>query len=177
MSKLGSILKKTPELQDQINLFEETITDNSILTKSQIKIIAWSASLQTKNTEITNFIKEKVGPLNDEEKKIVTIASSRMSVTNPYFMGRNVHSVKAGGNLDILKLRQFMTLKIHDDIAYHYSCIAFSLLNGGYMCFHSHITSLERSQQKAEAIDQALRLTVAIATIRQMLFTQSILDS
>lgn len=176
MNSLEILLKKIPELQDQLDLLEKTITNNTILTKSQIKIIAWSSCMQTKSEDITNYIESKIGKLNTEEERIVTIASSRMSITNPYFMGRNVHAVNAGGTLDALNLRPFMSLKINDDIAYHYSCISFSLLNGGYMCFNSHITSLERLQQKAEAIDQALKLAVAIASIRQMFFTKTILE-
>ncbi|CAM1350726.1 hypothetical protein [Tenacibaculum insulae] len=175
MDLLNKILTEIPEIKDQEKLLEETLKENDFLSKQHIKIVAWASSIVTKDTEIVSYIKEKVGELNKEEKRTVFIASSRMSVTNPYFMGRNVHPVNAGGTIDSLGFQPFQSLKITDELAYHYACIAFSIINGGYMCFNSHMTSLKNLGQDPKAIDQALRLSVAISAIRQGIFNSTFL--
>ncbi len=175
MNELNKIIKEIPEIGDQEKLLNETLKENEFLSKEYIRIVAWAASIVTKDEKIVSFIKEKVGGLSKEEKRTVCIASSRMSVTNPYFMGRNVHPINAGGNINDLMFQPFQTLNIKDELAYHYACIAFSIVNGGYMCFLSHITSLENFRQDPKAIDQALRLAVAISSIRQNIFNSNLL--
>lgn len=175
MEKLNKIVAQITEIDDQKTLLENTLKDDRFLNNDYIKVAAWASSIVTKDEEIVTLIKNKVGDLTTEEKRTVFIASSRMSVTNPYFMGRNVHPVNAGGTIDGLGFRPFHELNIKDELAYHYACIAFSIINGGYMCFNSHMTSLKNLGQTPEAIDHALKIAVVISAIRQNIFNSNFL--
>ena len=124
--------------------------------------------------DLTEYVKSEVGGLSAEEKRAIYIASSRMSVTNPYFMGRSIHPLQAGGTLDALDFRPFPQLNVENEQGYHYACVAVSLINGGFVCFNSHITSLKADSQQDEAIDQALRLVASICSIKQLMFNAQI---
>ncbi|WP_136468558.1 hypothetical protein [Flagellimonas onchidii] len=175
MEILNKIIKQIPEIEDQQKLFEETLKGNKLLSKEHIKMIAWASSMVTRDEKIVSLIKSKVGELDEEEKRILHIASSRMSVTNPYFMGRSVSAIDTGGTIEDIGLRPFPSLGIVDELAYHYICMVFSLINGGYMCYGSHKASLLRLGQHPGAIDQALKLAVVISAIRQNIFNSAFL--
>lgn len=169
MNTLKRLLSEIPELQDQLNLFENCL-NNQKLDEKYKKYVAYAAALATKNQDIIILLEEQIGTLTKEEKKAVTIASSRMAVTNPYFMSRNITTINSGGTLESLDMRIFPKLKVEDEMAYHYACVAISLINGGYVCFNSHIHSLRASKESEESIDLAIRLSSSINSLNQLFF-------
>ena len=165
-----------PELKDQVDLFKATFNQENNLSEENKKIVAWATAIASQSKEVTNFIKSEVGELSDSDKKIVLSASSRMAVTNPYFMGRNVFPLHSGGTLSELNMRPFQALNIHNETAYHYACIAISSVNNGFVCFASHANSLRASAQSEDAIDQALRVIASVLAIKQIMFNVTIAD-
>ena len=170
MNELTKVVATFPELQDQIDLLNNTLKKEGALKVEHRNIVAWAAAVGCQNTELLAEVLSKTGELSADDKRSVAIANSRMSVTNPYFMGRNIFPVKSGGTLDGLNFRPFPELNIKDDVGYHYACTAVSSVNGGYMCFSSHMNSLQSSGQSDEAIDQAQRITAAVLAIKQLMF-------
>ncbi len=73
-----------------------------------------------------------------------------------------------------LNLRGFDTINASDETAYHYACLAISMINGGYVCFAIHTNSLQKSGESAKSIDTAMRLTSAISAMRQLAFMDRI---
>ncbi len=163
-----------PELKDQVDLFKATFTQENHLSEDNRKIVAWATAIASQSKDVTDFIKSEAGELSDSDKKVVVSASSRMAVTNPYFMSRNAHPLKVGGTLDSLNMRPFQDLTIENSQGYHYACIAISLINNGFVCFNSHISNLKADSQKDAAIDQAMRLVASICAIKQLLFNEHI---
>lgn len=174
MIKLKNLFEKTPELKEQYILFENTILKEEYLDKTYIKWVAYAAAIALKDQTLLTLVEEKVGKLEDDEKKAVFLATSRMAVTNPYFMARNVHSLNAGGSLESLNMSIIQNLGVTNSIAYHYACITVSSINSGFVCFNSHISSLKASNESDASIDQALRLCASLHSLKQLLFNASI---
>lgn len=130
--------------------------------------VAWAAALAARDEGIVARVRALSGPLEGEARRAILLALSRMGVTNPYFFSRQFAQVEAGGSLEALAMRPFDALGVQDATAYHYACIAISMLNGGYMCFRSHLGSLQQAGESDAAIDQAMRLASAIAALRQV---------
>lgn len=174
MSQLHQTLLSYPELNDQIELFEQLLHQENHLAPEHRKVICWAAALASKDSTLLDFIRDKAGLLSKEDRRAVIIASSRMALTNPYFMGRSVHPLQTGGSLQSLNLRPFHTLGISDETGYHYACIAISLINNGFACYNSHISSLKSTSQSEDAIDQAIRLTAVVKALGQILFNSTL---
>ncbi|NQZ32919.1 MAG: hypothetical protein HRU06_16750 [Oceanospirillaceae bacterium] len=172
MNDIEQNLKLIPELADQIDLFRASAFEEDWLAQEHREIVAWATATACQNIKIINYVKEQLGPLSPAQKKIILTASSRMAITNPYFMSRNIYPLQAGGSLKDLAMRPFHELNIKDSIAYHYACIAISLINNGFMCFNSHLSSLKSEEQSDKAIDQALRLVSAVASMKQNIFNE-----
>jgi len=175
LEKLKNLLSDISALEDQTNLFENTLFNELYLDSKYKKYVAYSAALALKDENIINLLKQKIGSLTNQEKKAVTLASSRMAVTNPYFMSRNIAPLQAGGTLESLYMRAFPTLEVEDEVAYHYACIAISIINKGYVCFNSHLQSLKSKKQSDLAIDQAIRLVSSVHCLKQLYFNESVL--
>lgn len=167
-------LALNPELNDQIDLFKATFVQENNLSESNKIIVTWATAVASQSKNLLDFIKSEVGELSDSDKKVVQTASSRMAVTNPYFMSRNAHPLHAGGTLESLKMRPFQDLKIENSQGYHYACIAISSINNGFICFNSHISSLKADSQQDVAIDQAMRLVASLCAIKQLLFNEEV---
>ncbi len=172
MSIFEKYLQTIPEVKDQVELFQYLAFKEDNLSAHNRKIVAWTAALTLQDKQLVNYVKSELDELSDSEKKLVFTATTRMGITNPYFMARNIHSLQAGGSLAHLQMRPFQDLNIENAIGYHYACITASLVNGGYVCFNSHLTSLKSEGQTDKAIDQALRLVVAVCSIKQVLFNK-----
>lgn len=170
MNHLKESIEFSPELKDQLDLLQKALNEENHLIAENRKIVAWATAIASQNKKLVEFIAAATDILSVDEKKIVTLASSRMAVTNPYFMSRNVFPLQSGGTLKSINLRPFQELKIENEVGYHYACIAISSVNNGFVCFNSHITSLQSQSQKDEAIDQALRIVAAVLSIKQILF-------
>jgi hypothetical protein len=82
--------------------------------------------------------------LAENERRELLFAVNRMSVTTPYSVSRGVVDLVAGCTLDPLNLRSVADIKVTNEIVYHYACVAVSMVNGGYNCFHSHCNSLKQ---------------------------------
>ncbi len=174
MDKLKKVIGFAPELQDQIELFEKVIKKEHHLTQENIKLVAWATAIASQNMPLVEFINDELGELSSDEKRIITIASSQMAVTNPYYMSRNVFPLQSGGTLDAISLRPFQDLKIKNEIGYHYACIAISSVNSGFMCFSSHTNSLKSHSQNDDSIDQANRIISAVLSIKQIMFNAKV---
>ncbi|RLV59096.1 hypothetical protein D5018_13880 [Parashewanella curva] len=177
MQSIKKLLDVIPALEDQLSLFTSAAFQETFLSSQHRKLVAWSAACASQSEPLLGIIKVEFGELSQHEQKLVFTASSRMAVTNPYFMSRNIHPLQAGGSLSDLKMRPFQQLNIEDDTGYHYACIAISLINNGFVCFNSHLNSLKSSGQTDEAIDQALRLVASIQSLKQALFNEKLLNN
>ena len=169
MKRLERITELYPELQDQINLLKNVITKERCLSPENIKLVAWATATASQNKALIELVKSTVGELSSEEKRIVVISSSRMAITNPYYMSRNIAPLNSGGTLHALGMRPFQDFKIGNETGYHYACIAVSSVNNGLVCFSSHINSLKTHAQNDDAIDQALRITSALLAAKQIM--------
>ena len=175
MNYIQKTVSLIPEIQDQVDLFNEAFYQETVLSDVDKKIVVWAAAVACKNSSLVEFVKDEVGDLSASDKKLVLTANSRMAITNPYFMSRNVHPLQAGGTLSALKMRPFQNLNIENEQGYHFACVAISLINNGFVCFNSHVSSLKNSSQSDAAIDQSVRLTASISAMNQLLFNESIL--
>jgi hypothetical protein len=174
MNHLKESIAFAPELKDQLDLLHITLHEENHLTPENRKIVAWATAMASQNKKLVEFTASETDNLTVDEKKIVTLASSRMAVTNPYFMSRNVFPLQSGGTLKSINLRPFQELNIDNEVGYHYACIAISSVNNGFLCFNSHMTSLQSLSEKDDAIDQALRIVSAILSIKQIMFNVEI---
>lgn len=168
-------IKFAPAIVDQINLFRATTQQEDYLSQEYISIVAWATATACQHVELVNFIRTEIGDLSPSNKKLVVTASSRMAITNPYFMSRNIHPLQPGGSLTDLNMRPFQDLEISNETGYHFACIAISLINNGFVCFNSHLSSLKAASQSDKAIDQALRLVASISAIKQLMFNEQLL--
>lgn len=176
MDKLKKLFEKVPELKEQYELFENTILNENSLDKKYIKYVAFSSAIALKEKDLFSLVEEKLGKLEESEQKAIFLASSRMAATNPYFMARNVHPLKAGGSLESLNMSVIQNLGVKDMTAYHYSCISISSINSGFVCFNSHLSNLKAHSQSDNSIDQAMRITASLNSLKQLFFNISILD-
>jgi alkyl hydroperoxide reductase subunit D len=162
------------EAQDQKALFDNIAKDSGTLTGNNLKYTAWAAAYACRDKSVLKLVGDTIGPLDTTAKRDVKFATMRMAVTNPYFFSRQFVQTDAGGTLQDLNLRGFDTLNVADETAYHYACLAISMINGGYVCFASHTNSLQQSGESAKSIDTAMRLTSAINAMRQLAFLDPI---
>ena len=174
MKKLEKLLEEIPQLQDQIDLFENSLEVENSLDNEYKKWVTFSAAIACKNKDIYTLIEQKFGSLEKNQKEAIILASSRMAVTNPYFMAKSIKPLQAGGSLDAIYMRDFSKLGVENDTAYHYACIAISIINGGYVCFNSHLHSLKAKGRSDLAIDQALRIASSIHNLRQLFFNSEL---
>lgn len=170
MHSLETSIEFATELNDQLTLLKKTLREEQHLTKEDRKIVAWAAAVASQSVDMVELICTETGTLTTEEKRMVNLANSRMSVTNPYYMSRNVFPLNSGGTLEGLSMRPFQALNIVNEISYHYACVAISSVNHGFACFTSHMNSLRSLSQSDAALDQALRLTAAILAVKQIMF-------
>ena len=168
--ELGS-MQCFEDCEDQAQMLMQALAEET-MSDSHKRYVVWSAVMAAKDDQLLELVKAEIGELTDPEKRDVRFALSRMSVTNPYFFSRNFVQVNAGGSLDVLNMRPFPSIDVHDETGYHYACIAISMVNGGYNCFRSHVASLQQAQESDQAIDQAMRITAGLLAMRQAFFTQ-----
>jgi AhpD family alkylhydroperoxidase len=163
------------ESEDQEALLDSVLTEQAFLSPVNLKWAAWAAALACRDSAVISLVKHRLGTLTENEKRELLFAVNRMSVTNPYFVSRGVVDLAVGGTLNALSLRSFTEIKVTNEIAYHYACVAVSMVNGGYNCFRSHSSSLTQLGETDQAIDQALRITAALMAARQIAFNQTVL--
>lgn len=160
------------DCEDQAQFLNQVLSEER-LADSHKRYVVWSSVMAARNQTLVGFAAQLTAGVPDTEKRDIRFALSRMAVTNPYFFSRNFAQVNAGGSLDVLHMRDFQSIQVHDEIGYHYACIAISMVNGGYNCFRSHVSSLQQLGESDDAIDQAMRITSALISIRQAMFTQA----
>lgn len=175
MNKLEKLFQEVPELKEQYELFENTLLKEDNLDKKYIKWVAFSTAIALKEKDLISLLEKKLGKLEDDEQKAIFLASSRMAVTNPYFMARNIQALKAGGTLESLNMSAIQNLGVEDMTAYHYACISISSINSGFVCFNSHLHNLKAYNQSDASIDQAMRLTASLHSLKQLLFNTSLI--
>jgi len=163
------------ESEDQKTLLNNVLTEQEFLSPVNKKCSAWAAALACQDQSVIAVVKEHLGALTENERRELLFAVSRMSVTNPYFVSRGIIDLQAGGTLNALCFRSFADIKVSNEIAYHYACVAVSMVNGGHACFHSHCSSLKQLGETDQAIDQTLRITAALMAFRQVAFNQAVL--
>ena len=176
MNTFEKLFQTIPELKEQYNLFENTLLKEDSLEKKYIKWVAFSAAIALKEKTLVSLVEGKLGKLEEDEKKAIFLASSRMAVTNPYFMARNIQPLKAGGSLESLNMSVIQNLGVNDMTAYHYACITISSINSGFVCFNSHVQNLKAHKQSDFAIDQAMRLSASMSSLKQLIFNKSLID-
>lgn len=173
-TKLGSVCFPA-ESEDQKTLLHKVLKEQQFLSPVNRKCSAWAAALACQDLSVIAVVKEHLGALTENEQRELLFAVSRMSVTNPYFVSRGIIDLQAGGTLEALSFRSFSDIKVDNEIAYHYACIAVSMVNGGHACFRSHCSSLKQLGETDKAIDQTLRITAALMAAKQVAFNQTVL--
>jgi len=168
--ELGS-MQCFEDCEDQAQMLTRALAEDA-MSDSHKRYVIWSAVMAAKDKDLIELAKTQMGELPEPEKRDVRFALSRMSVTNPYFFSRNFAQVNAGGSLDVLNMRPFPSINVHDETGYHYACVAISMVNGGYNCFRSHVASLQQVGENDQAVDQAMRITSGLIAMRQVIFTQ-----
>lgn len=163
------------ESEDQKTLLNNVLTEQEFLSPVNRKCSAWAAALACQDLSVITIVKEHLGALSENEQRELLFAVSRMSITNPYFVSRGIIDLQAGGTLDALCFRAFSDIKVSNEIAYHYACVAVSMVNGGHACLRSHCSSLKQLGETDQAIDQTLRITAALMAVRQVAFNQKAL--
>jgi alkyl hydroperoxide reductase subunit D len=138
-------------LLKQICLEDEFSGDNLLFS-------AWAAALTTKSHDVSELVKRFIGEPSKEQLQAIEYSVARMSVTNPYFVARQYVDIKAGGSLESLNFKPLTALNICNETAYHYACVAVSVINGGHVCLQSHVSILKAQGEPDSAIDAAMRL-------------------
>lgn len=156
--------------EHQVALFQSAALNETHLQPTYRRWVAWAAALASKDDAVVQLISRHIEPLQSDEQYALEHALNRMAVTNPYFFSRQFFAPNAGGSLEALAMPPFASLGIENDTAYHYACIAISMINGGYACYQSHMSSLLQAGETDAAIDQAMRLTAAVSALRQATF-------
>ncbi|GIU03361.1 hypothetical protein TUM4261_00490 [Shewanella sp. c952] len=172
---MSTFVQFPDESEDQRLLLKSVLIGENHLPSSAIRMVAWSAALACRDSEVVKQVQFIVGELCKEAKRDMQYAMSRMSVTNPYFFSRQFVDIHAGGDLPSLKFRPFADIAVDNEVNYHYACIAVSMVNGGYACFKSHTMSLKALGESDTAIDQAMRITAAVMAARQVHFNSQTL--
>ncbi|MBN3561136.1 hypothetical protein [Aliamphritea spongicola] len=168
--QLSKLLARIPELEDQLNLLTETIEADGVLSQESRDWVLWAAVHALRDDKIMKWANQQFAAPAEEINRGVILASSRMAVTNPYFMARNIQPLQAGGSLQDLQMRPFDDLDVSNACGYHYACVAVSAINSGFVCYNSHLHSLRQHGESDAAIDQALRLVAGLMSFRQMVF-------
>ncbi|MEH6450396.1 MAG: hypothetical protein V7765_17125 [Oleispira sp.] len=174
MNYIRESIEFAPELKDQLDLLHNVLKVENHLTSENRKVVAWATAIASQEKTLVNLIQSETNELSSDEKRIVTLASSRMAVTNPYFMSRNVFPLQSGGTLKSINLRPFQELNIENETSYHYACIAISSVNNGFVCFNSHMSSLQSRSETDDALDQALRIIASVLSLKQLMFNVDI---
>ncbi|WP_261840800.1 carboxymuconolactone decarboxylase family protein [Aliamphritea ceti] len=170
MSDLTTLLNTIPEIQDQLTLFTDAASATAALSSENRDWVLWASLHAMRDKPLIEWAKKQYPEPLEAVKRGVLIASSRMAVTNPYFMASNIQPLQAGGSLEDLSMRPFSELQVQNTCGYHYACIAISVVNGGFVCYNSHLHSLRQEGESDTAIDQALRMVASLSSIRQSIF-------
>ncbi|WP_271274503.1 hypothetical protein [Aliamphritea hakodatensis] len=168
--QLSKLLARIPELEDQLNLLSTITEGQGPLSQEHCHWVLWAAVHALRDDVVMAWAKQQFAEPAEEISRGAILASSRMAVTNPYFMARNIQPLQAGGSLESLQMRPFHTLNVGNACGYHYACVAVAAINGGFVCYNSHLQSLREQGESDAAIDQALRLVAGLMSIRQILF-------
>jgi alkyl hydroperoxide reductase subunit D len=142
---------------DQVLLLKHICLESE-LSGENLLFSAWAAALATKNHDVSELVKRFIGEPSNEQRQAIEYSVARMSVTNPYFVSRQYVEINAGGTLASLKFRPLAELNIGNETAYHFACVAVSLVNGGHICLQSHVGILKAQGEPDLAIDAAMRL-------------------
>lgn len=167
---ITELVKRIPELQDQLDLLDASLHQQDDLSSDNRQWVFWATVTACKNESLAAYARESQSQPDEAVMRGVMLASSRMAVTNPYYVARNIEPLGTSGSLDGLKLRPFPELNVQNGPGYHYACIAVSTVNGGFVCFKSHLNVLRQQGESEAAIDQAMRLISVISAVRQIIF-------
>lgn len=152
---------------DQQQLLKQ-ICLNAELTGGNLLFAAWASALTTKSHYVSELIETYIGKPTTEQQLAIEYSVARMSVTNPYFVSRQYVQVNAGGTLDSLNFRSLAELDVSNETAYHYACVAISLINGGHMCLKSHVSTLQLQGESDLHIDIAMRLAAVCHSLAKI---------
>ncbi|MGF1725678.1 hypothetical protein [Photobacterium nomapromontoriensis] len=163
-------------INDQIALLTSLLTQPKELNNDNLIYAAWAAALNSQSKNVVEHIAKYIPRPNSEALMAIESAISRMGVTNPYFIARQFVNIEAGGSLDALHFRPLQALNIANETAYHYACVVVSLMNGGHVCFRSHVNSLLAVNESAASIDAAMRLGAVCSSLSKRAFIDDILN-
>jgi AhpD family alkylhydroperoxidase len=156
---------------DQENLLKSILQNTPGLDKESIIFSAWAAVYTVQSTHVENLVESWIGKPTQEQKRAILFSVARMGVTNPYFVSRQYLDLNAGGTLEALNFRSFGDIKVANEAAYHFACIAVSVINGGHMCLRSHAMSLLNAGATDENIDAVMRLGAVCHSLAKLEFS------
>lgn len=143
---------------DQIELLKNLLTDSNDSNRLSVLYAAWASAYTTGSEFLKKSVLDIIAEPSPMQKRDIEFAVARMGVTNPYFIARQYVNIEAGGSLEALNFRPLSMLNIENEQAYHHACVAISVINGGHVCLHSHVASLQNSNESDEHIDISMRI-------------------
>jgi alkyl hydroperoxide reductase subunit D len=155
---------------EQLALLKKLASGQDYLTGENLLYCAWASALNSQSTFVVEQVSALVAKPNAEQQRAISLAISRMGVTNPYFISRQLVNVMAGGSLNDLGFSPLSALNVANETAYHYACIVISLMNGGHPCLNSHVHSLRAAGETEQAIDAAMRLAAICSSLAKSQF-------
>lgn len=144
--------------KDQIDLLHNLLQTVNEDDRISVMYAAWASALTTGSSYVKDLVKTYIGTTKPLEMRDIEFAIARMGVTNPYYMARQFSPLAVDASLENLNFRSFDLLDVKNEIAYHHACVAISLINGGYICLRSHVSSLQSSGVSDEKIDITMRI-------------------
>ena len=143
---------------DQENLLKSLLANKAGIHRESLVYAAWAAAYTVKSPYVTELIEAAIGQPTQAQQRSIAFAVARMGVTNPYFLSRQFVNITAGGTLEALGFRPLSQLNVSNETAYHYACVAVSLINGGHVCLQSHVSILQSTGESDGDIDCVMRL-------------------
>lgn len=129
--------------------------------------------MATRSPTIDSWAEHKFGFLTNQEREEIEFALMRMCTTSPYNVARNITGLSTGGSLVDLGMHPQNEFAPKDPVAYHYACVAISMIDSGFVCLGSHVNSLRQYGEGEASIDYALRLVALIPAKRAQTFIEA----
>lgn len=156
---------------DQKNLLEDILLKTPDLDQEALFFSAWASAYTVKSPYLSDLIEKLLGVPSQQQQKEILFAVARMGVTNPYFVSRQHLNLTTEATLEALNFRPLNQINLSNEIAYHYACVAISVINAGHVCLRSHVATLQKAGATDQNIDTILRLAAVCHSLAKLEFS------